>query len=158
MAWTDALVEFVEEMTRLNKGRAYYTGLDNLGGYVFADFVKNRRRVQMVRQANIDGVDLAGHLLQHHFPVAELLPPTADEERLTAVSDRLQHTITTLGGKIDKVTPPARRRLAYELAHHRDGHYGVLEFSLPPDQAREFERTIRLTEEILRHIVVRRDE
>ena len=40
-----ALVEFVEEMTRLNKGRAYYTGLDNLGGYVFADFVKNRRRV-----------------------------------------------------------------------------------------------------------------
>ena len=84
--------------------------------------------------------------------------PTADEERLTAVSDRLQHTITTLGGKIDKVTPPARRRLAYELAHHRDGHYGVLEFSLPPDQAREFERTIRLTEDILRHIVVRRDE
>ena len=45
-----------------------------------------------------------------------------------------------------------------ELAHHRDGHYGVLEFSLPPDQAREFERTIRLTEDILRHIVVRRDE
>jgi small subunit ribosomal protein S6 len=74
------------------------------------------------------------------------------------VGERLQHTITTLGGKIDKVTPPTRRRLAYELAHHRDGHYGVLEFSLPPEQAREFERTIRLTEDILRHIVVRRDE
>jgi len=29
---------------------------------------------------------------------------------------------------------------------------------LPADQAREFERTIRLTEDILRHIVVRRDE
>ena len=40
-----ALVEFVEQMTRLNKGRAYYTGLDNLGGYVFADFTRNRRRV-----------------------------------------------------------------------------------------------------------------
>ena len=92
------------------------------------------------------------------YELMYLLPPTADEERLTAVSERLQHTITTLGGKIDNVTPPARRRLAYELEHHRDGHYGVLEFSLPPDQAREFERTIRLTEEILRHIVVRRDE
>jgi small subunit ribosomal protein S6 len=92
------------------------------------------------------------------YELMYLLPPTADEERLTAVSERLQHTITTLGGKIDKVTPAARRRLAYELAHHRDGHYGVLEFSLPPDQAREFERTIRLTEDILRHIVVRRDE
>ncbi|MDZ4803749.1 MAG: VWA domain-containing protein [Candidatus Eisenbacteria bacterium] len=45
VAQDHALVEFVEEMTRLNKGRAYYTGLDNLGGYVFADFVRNRRRV-----------------------------------------------------------------------------------------------------------------
>jgi len=87
-----------------------------------------------------------------------LMPPTADEERLGAVSERLQSAITSLGGKIDKVTPPARRRLAYEVAHHRDGHYGVVEFSLPPEQSREFDRTIRLTEDILRHLVVRRDE
>ncbi len=92
------------------------------------------------------------------YELMYLIPPTADEERLAAVSERLQSAITSLGGKVDKVTPPARRRLAYEVAHHRDGHYGVLEFSLPPEQAREFERTIGLTEDILRHIVVRRDE
>ena len=92
------------------------------------------------------------------YELMYLMPSTADEERLGAVSERLQSAISSLGGKVDKVTPPARRRLAYEVAHHRDGHYGVLEFSLPPDQAREFERTIRLTEDILRHIVVRRDE
>src|SRR2546423_15118470 len=51
-----------------------------------------------------------------------------------------------------------KRRLAYEVEHHRDGQYGVVEFSLPPTQARELERTIRLTEDILRHLVVRRDE
>ena len=38
------LVEFVEELTRLNRGRAYFTGLDGLGGAVFRDFVRNRRR------------------------------------------------------------------------------------------------------------------
>ncbi len=92
------------------------------------------------------------------YELMYLMPPTADEERLGAVSERLQNAIQTLGGKVDKAMPPTRRRLAYEVAHHRDGHYGVLEFSLPPDQAREFERTIRLTEDILRHIVVRRDE
>ena len=74
------------------------------------------------------------------------------------MSDRLQQAITTLGGKVEKVVPHARRRLAYEVAHHREGHYGVVEFSLPPTQARELERTIRLTEDILRHLVVRRDE
>ena len=92
------------------------------------------------------------------YELMYLIPPSADEERLNSVGERLRNAITSLGGKVDKVTPPVRRRLAYEVAHHRDGHYGVLEFSLPPEQAREFERTIGLTEDILRHIVVRRDE
>ena len=38
------LVQFVEDLTRLNHGRAYFTGLDDLGGYVFQDFIRNRRR------------------------------------------------------------------------------------------------------------------
>jgi small subunit ribosomal protein S6 len=87
-----------------------------------------------------------------------LCPPALDDERLGAVSERLQQAIATLGGKVDKVVPNAKRRLAYEVAHHRDGQYGVVEFSLPPAQARELERTIRLTEDILRHLIVRRDE
>ncbi len=92
------------------------------------------------------------------YELMYLVQPTADEERLTAVSDRLQQSIGSLGGTVDKVTPPIRRRLAYEIGKYRDGQYGVLEYSLPPDQSREFERTIKLTEDILRHIVIRRDE
>lgn len=38
------LVNFVEDLTRINRGRAYYTGLDDLGGFVFQDFVRNRKR------------------------------------------------------------------------------------------------------------------
>lgn len=38
------LVEFVDEFTRINKGRAYYASGDALGGYLFVDFVKNRKR------------------------------------------------------------------------------------------------------------------
>ena len=92
------------------------------------------------------------------YELMYLIQPTADEDRLTAVSERLQQSIGSLGGKVEKVTPPIRRRLAYEIGKYRDGQYGVLEYSLPPDQSREFERTIKLTEDILRHIVLRRDE
>ena len=92
------------------------------------------------------------------YELMYLVQPTADEERLTAISDRLQQTITTLGGAIDKVGPALRRRLAYPIGKHRDGQYAVLEFKLPADQSRELERTIKLTEDILRHLVVRRDE
>jgi small subunit ribosomal protein S6 len=92
------------------------------------------------------------------YELMYLIQPTADEERLSAVSDRLQQSIGSLGGKVEKVTPPIRRRLAYEIGKYRDGQYAVLEYSLPPEQSREFERTIKLTEDILRHIVLRRDE
>ncbi len=92
------------------------------------------------------------------YELMYLMPPTVDEERMTAVSERIQSTITSLGGKVDKTLPATRRRLAYEVAHHRDGQYAVIEFSLPPEQSRELERTISLTEDILRHLVVRRDD
>jgi uncharacterized protein with von Willebrand factor type A (vWA) domain len=38
------LVDFVERLTLLNRGRAYYTGLDDLGRFLFVDYVRNRKR------------------------------------------------------------------------------------------------------------------
>jgi len=92
------------------------------------------------------------------YELMYLVQPAADEERLTAVADRLQQTITSLGGTIEKANPPLRRRLAYPIGKHKDGQYAVLEYRLPASGARELERTIKLTEDILRHLVVRRDE
>ena len=94
----------------------------------------------------------------HPYELMYLVQPSADEERLNAINERLQNAVTSLGGTVDKVVPPVRRRLAYELGRHREGQYGVLEFKLPAEQARELDRTIRLTEDLLRYIVVRRDE
>lgn len=38
------LQNFVRELTEANMGRAYYASLDNLGDYVFEDYIKNRRK------------------------------------------------------------------------------------------------------------------
>jgi len=38
------LVNFVEEFTAINRGRAYYSGAGSLGSFVFVDYIKNRRR------------------------------------------------------------------------------------------------------------------
>ena len=92
------------------------------------------------------------------YEIMYLVQPSVDEERLGAISERIQGAITQLGGSVGKVVPPARRRLAYEVAHHREGQYAVIEFSLPGEQTRELDRTIRLTEDVLRYLVVRRDE
>src|SRR2546430_17425377 len=92
------------------------------------------------------------------YELMYLCPPTIDEERLGAVSERIQQTIANLGGKVEKVVPNQKRWLAYEVVHNRDGQNGVVEFSLPKTQARELQRTIPLTEHILRQIVKIKDE
>ncbi|MDX2177537.1 MAG: VWA domain-containing protein [Candidatus Sumerlaeia bacterium] len=38
------LQDFVDRMTKANKGRAYYASLDNLGSFIFADYAKNKKK------------------------------------------------------------------------------------------------------------------
>lgn len=44
VAQDPALVDFVEELTKANQGRAYYSSLNNLGQFIFVDYLRNRRR------------------------------------------------------------------------------------------------------------------
>lgn len=38
------LINFIEELTKANKGRAYYSQLQNLGEFIFVDYIRNRRK------------------------------------------------------------------------------------------------------------------
>ena len=38
------LVNFVEELSQVNGGRAYFSSLDSLGEFIFEDYVRNKRR------------------------------------------------------------------------------------------------------------------
>ena len=40
-----SLVEFVEQMARINRGRVFYTNPDSLGQYILVDYYTSRRRV-----------------------------------------------------------------------------------------------------------------
>ncbi len=44
LATDPSLQEFVEEMSRINKGRAYFASADRLGEFLFADYIRNKRR------------------------------------------------------------------------------------------------------------------
>ena len=45
LATDPELVNFVDEMTKLNKGRAYFASADKLGEFLFADYIRNKRRM-----------------------------------------------------------------------------------------------------------------
>jgi small subunit ribosomal protein S6 len=87
-----------------------------------------------------------------------IIAPTLDATAVQAAMDRIVKLIADQGGVVERIDPWGRRRLAYELGQHREGFYVVINFRAEPPAVAELERVLRLSEEILRHIVVRQEE
>jgi small subunit ribosomal protein S6 len=83
-----------------------------------------------------------------------LRPDVADDKAQTVI-DRTTRGITTGGGQIVKVAPWGRRRLAYQIDRYREGSYHIILFEAPNDAITEVERSLHITEEVLRHLVTR---
>ena len=84
-----------------------------------------------------------------------VLRPDAPDDRIQAVIDRTTRGIVAAGGSIAKVAPWGRRRLAYAIDRHREGSYHIILFEAPAEAIAERERSLLITEEVLRHLVTR---
>ena len=84
--------------------------------------------------------------------------PHLEEEAIDAVLQRLLGIITTAGGEIVKEDKWGKRRLAYEIDENTEGYYLVINFRSEVAVVDELERVIKITGEIIRHIIVRIEE
>jgi small subunit ribosomal protein S6 len=81
--------------------------------------------------------------------------PDVPDERSQAVIDRTTRGIVAGGGSILKISPWGRRRLAYQIDRYREGSYHIVLFEAPPESIVEIERSLLITEEMLRHLITR---
>jgi len=84
-----------------------------------------------------------------------VLRPDVADDKAQAVIDRTTRGISASGGQIVKVAPWGRRRLAYQIDRYREGSYHIVVFEAPAEAIGETERTLLITEEVLRHLVTR---
>ena len=96
-------------------------------------------------------------MAQRAYEAMVILDPNVGEDQLAAATQRVQEHITTRGGDIQKVDTWGRRRMYYPVKHLRDGHYVVYTFNAEPRRVSELEQAWRISEDVLRHLVVRQD-
>lgn len=84
-----------------------------------------------------------------------VIRPDVADDRSQAVIDRTTRQIVAGDGQILKVAPWGRRRLAYPIDRHREGSYHIIQFEAPAGVIAELERSLLITEELLRHLVTR---
>jgi len=95
--------------------------------------------------------------VKRDYELAFILSPEVSEEETRATMDRVEQVVTTHDGQIVKVNQWGRRRLAYPIERHRDGIYVFIDMILTPESVSELERTLKVSEIVLRHMVKRRD-
>jgi len=77
------------------------------------------------------------------------------EDRQQSTLERVIRAVAAADGQIVKVSPWGRRRLAYEIDHQREGSYHIVVFEAGPDFVQGLERSLLISEEVLRHLVTR---
>jgi small subunit ribosomal protein S6 len=81
--------------------------------------------------------------------------PDVADDRAQAVIDRTTRAVSGAGGQIVKVSPWGRRRLAYPIDSYREGSYHIVLFDAPAEVVADMEHSLNITEEVMRHMVVR---
>jgi small subunit ribosomal protein S6 len=87
-----------------------------------------------------------------------VLSPETPDDRASAIIERVTRQVGQTGGQIVRIAPWGRRRLAYEISRHREGSYHIVLFDAPAEAIAAIEADLRITEEVLRHLVTRRPE
>lgn len=84
--------------------------------------------------------------------------PELDQEQVGNTLSRFQTIIERTGGEVKDVNQWGRRRLAYEIDNRTDGFYSVMEFTAGERTLTELKRILRVSDDVLRHAIVRLPE
>jgi small subunit ribosomal protein S6 len=84
--------------------------------------------------------------------------PTIEDDLREATLKRIDATITGQGGVIDKIDEWGKRKLAFDVDKLTDGDYTLIEFHAEPTSIAELDRILRITDAVVRFIVVNRQE
>lgn len=89
------------------------------------------------------------------YELVFIVSPEVAEENLPAAVGKVTQFVTAGGGTVADVQPWGKRKLAYPIRRFTEGNYFVAQLKLEPKAAKELERGLRISEEVIRHLLVR---
>ena len=92
------------------------------------------------------------------YEAVTILESNTEEVRIEEIIEVIKDKIIADEGKVTKVEKIGLKKLAYEINKNPQGYYVVIQFESKKDTVAEIERYFRITEEIIKFIVVKMDE
>lgn len=92
------------------------------------------------------------------YEMMVILRADLSEADQSGMFDTIGGWVEASQGEVASIDHWGRRRMAYEIDGQRDGYYVLYQLNLPPQAPAELERDLRLNENILRHLITRKDD
>ena len=92
------------------------------------------------------------------YEVLYNIRPDLDEEATTALTDRFSELATSNGAQNVTVDKWGKRRLAYEIKDYREGQYVLMNFEAEGKTSQEIERVMKISDDVIRFLTVRKDD
>ncbi|MBD8071252.1 30S ribosomal protein S6 [Bacillus sp. PS06] len=92
------------------------------------------------------------------YEIMYIIRPNIEDEAKKALVERFNGVLTDNGAEITNVKEWGKRRLAYEINDFRDGYYMILNVMSNSAAINEFDRLAKISEDIIRHIIVKIEE
>lgn len=86
-----------------------------------------------------------------------IISPVVEEEGIKNLITKFSDLINT-EGKVESVEEMGKRKLAYEVKKNKEGYYVLINFEAKPELISELERNYRITDEVIKFIVVRKED
>ena len=92
------------------------------------------------------------------YELVYVVSPEASDDQVADLHNQVEAIVQRIGGAIEKTDNWGRRRLAYEIGPHKEATYIVETITGNGDLMKEIDRRLKVTDLIIRHLVVRVDE
>jgi small subunit ribosomal protein S6 len=92
------------------------------------------------------------------YELVTIFSPEIADDGMGQAIERLGQQIGTRGGEVTDSNHWGRRKLAYPINRFYEGNYVVTQLRMEPSQTRGLEVALRISDDVLRHLLVRKDE
>ena len=92
------------------------------------------------------------------YELVFILPPDTTEDQVNELHKQIEEVVVRMSGQIEKMENWGRRRLAYEIAHHKEGVYVLEVINGSGELMKELDRRLHVMDIVIRQMIVRVDE
>jgi len=93
----------------------------------------------------------------NNYEVMFIIEAALEDDKKEAAIEMVKEVISA-GGEVGKVDIWGMRKLAYPIEKKNDGYYVVIEFKANSDLPKELDRRLKISDSIIRHIIINKDE